>query len=136
MPGTWQIPAASVATTARTRRRTGRRSTPTASTATARSRRRLRRSRTAPRYGVAVSRGDAPFLIHAHVDADPAAPRHPTLALSLIFDAQRARRQIQQVLPQVDAKRFRQVAGPATEIRGGRVARLIAAAAHQREAIL
>src|SRR5205085_7611051 len=76
----------------------------------------------------AVERIDAPLLLDRHVDSDPAAPPDSAFRQALILDAQCARRQVVQVVPQVDAEGLRQVAWPATEIVDGEVARAFRAA--------
>src|SRR5687767_1726752 len=65
--------------------------------------------------GGTVHRGDPPFLLHADVDADAAAPRDASLRILLIFDAERAGREIEQVLLQIDSERLRQVARAAAQ---------------------
>src|SRR6266542_452639 len=63
-----------------------------------------------------VCRGDSPFVVDADVDPDAPAPDHWPLRVLLIFDSERAARQVEEVLPQIDAKRLGEVPGASTQI--------------------
>src|SRR4051794_14799855 len=77
----------------------------------------VRGNAVAPRAGDggAVEGVDSPLLLDRDIDPDSAAPFHPAYRQAVILNPQRARRQVVQVVPQIDAQGFRQVTWSAAQ---------------------